>query len=71
MDPVTCNCENGKYLVSIIDDSMIICDEVIKSYQEEIKTVPTNFNEKKVTFKRQNFYITCVFINYYSIIDNC
>ena len=22
------------------------CDEVIKSYDEEIKTIPTNFNEK-------------------------
>ena len=62
MDPVTCNCENGKYLVSIIDDSTIICDEVIKSYQEEIKTIPTNFNEKKVTFKRQNFYIFLAFL---------
>ena len=26
-----CNCENGKYLASIMDDSTIICDEVIKS----------------------------------------
>ena len=24
-----------KYLASIMDDSMIICDEVIKSYDEE------------------------------------
>ena len=27
----TCNCENGKYLASIMDDSTIICDEVIES----------------------------------------
>ena len=27
----TCNCENGKYLASIIDDSGITCDEVIES----------------------------------------
>ena len=27
----TCNCENGKYLASIMDDSVITCDEVIKS----------------------------------------
>ena len=39
-------CENGKYLVSIMDDSAIICDEFIKSYDEEIKTISTNFNEK-------------------------
>ena len=29
-------CEEEKYLISIIDDSKIICDEVIKSYKEEI-----------------------------------
>ena len=30
-----------------MDDSTIICDDVIKLYDEEIKTIPTNFNEKK------------------------
>ena len=30
-----------------MDDSQITCDEVIESYNEEIKTIPTNFNEKK------------------------
>ena len=38
-NPSTCNCENGKYLASIIVDSVIICDEVIdaeaKSNDEE------------------------------------
>ena len=29
-----------------MDDSAIIFDEVIESYHEEIKTIPTNFNEK-------------------------
>ena len=53
----TCNCENRKYLASIMDDSTIICDEVMKSYDEEIKTIPTNFNEKKVTCKTQFFYV--------------
>ena len=47
----TYNCENGKYLASIMDDSTIICDEVIKSYDEGMKTIPTNFNEKKVASK--------------------
>ena len=41
----TSSCENGKYLASIMDDSAIICDEVLKSHNEEIKTTPTNFNE--------------------------
>ena len=56
-DPATCNCENGKYLASIMDDSTIICDEVIESYNKEIKTIPTNFNEKNITCKTQSFYI--------------
>ena len=28
-----------------------MCDEIIKSYDEEIKTVPTNFNEKNIMYK--------------------
>ena len=30
-----------------MDDSAIMRDEVIQSYDKETKTVPTNFNEKK------------------------
>ena len=45
-----------------MDDSTIICDEVIKSLDEEIKTIPTNFNETNVTCKAQNFYILLVFL---------
>ena len=29
-----------------MDDSAVMCDEVIESYDEETKTVPTNFNKK-------------------------
>ena len=61
-NPSTCNCENGKYLASIMDNSVIICDEVIKSYDEEIKTIPTNFNKKYITCKTQNFYILLAFL---------
>ena len=45
-----------------MDDSTMICDEVINSYEEEIKIIPTNFNENKVTFKMQNFYILLAFL---------
>ena len=41
-NPVTCNCENGKYLASVIGDSLIMCDDII----EETKTVTKRFNEK-------------------------
>ena len=34
-----------------MDDSVIMCDEIIESYDEETKTIPTNFNEKKATCK--------------------
>ena len=46
-NPTTCICENRKYLASILDGSVIMCDEVIEPYNKEIKTIPTNFNEKK------------------------
>ena len=55
----TCNCENWKYLASIMYDSAIICDEIIKSYHKEIKTIPTNFNKKisLVKHKVSIFYL--------------
>ena len=40
-----------------MDDSAITCDEIIDSYDEETKTIPTSF--------------AWIFINYYSIIDSC
>ena len=61
-NPAICNCENGKYLASIMDDSVIKCDEVIEPNDEEIKTIPTNFNEKNITCKTQNFYILLTFL---------
>ena len=68
LNPATCNCKNGTYLGSITDDSVITCGEII----EEIKTLPTNFNEKKTTCKTQNLYILlAIFTNYHSIIDSC
>ena len=61
-NPSKCVCENGKHLASIIVDSTIICDEVLKSYNKEIKTIPTIFTGKKVTCKTQNFYIVIAFL---------
>ena len=49
-NPATFSCENGKYLASITDSSVITCDEIIEaeatSYDKKAKTVTTNFNEK-------------------------
>ena len=43
-------------------DSAIMDDDVIESYDEETKTIPTNFNEKKATCKTQNLYILLAFL---------
>ena len=56
-NPVTCNCENGKYLASVIGDSVIMCDDII----EETKTVTTSFNEKNAIYKTKDFYILLAF----------
>ena len=50
----SCSYETGKYLASIMDNSAIICDEVIESCSEEIKTVPKILNKKKATCKTEN-----------------
>ena len=50
-NPGTCSWEYDKHFATIIDNSVITCNEIIdakaKSCDEETKTVPTNFNEKK------------------------
>ena len=45
-----------------MDDSFIFCDEVTKSFDEEIKTIPTNFNEENITCKTRSFYILLAFL---------
>ena len=53
-----------------MDDSAIICDEVIdadaklspKDNNDKTKIIPTNFNEKKATCKTQNFSILLAFL---------
>ena len=61
-NPVRGNCENGKYLSSIMVDSMIIRDNVIESYDKEIKAISKHFNENKATCKTQSFYILLAFL---------
>ena len=50
-NPSTYSCENGKQLASIVDDSAIMCNEIIdaggKLNNEETKIIPTNLSEKK------------------------
>ena len=45
-----------------MDNLTITCHEIIESYYEGIKTIPTNFNEKKATCRTQNFCISLAFL---------
>ena len=45
-----------------MDISVIICEEIVESYDEETKTIQTNFNEKIATFKMQTFYFLLAFL---------
>ena len=45
-----------------MDNSAIMCDEVIESYYEETKTDLTIFNGKNITYKTQNLYIFLAFL---------
>ena len=52
-NPATCKCKNGKYLASIIDDSVITCDAVIN-----YKNLLTNsIQETKFGFQSQRFLV--------------
>ena len=42
-NPAMCNCKNGKYSASIMNNSTMTCDEIIESYHKEIKTILTKF----------------------------
>ena len=43
-NPSTCNCKNGKYLASIINDSVITCNKIT----EPKKTIPTKSTLTKI-----------------------
>ena len=43
----TCNWENGKYLASIMDDSVIMCYEIIESYEEDADAEVKSNDEAK------------------------
>ena len=75
-NPATCSCKNGKYLASIICNSVITYDEIIdaedKSYDEETNTVTININAKNAISKTRKFlYFTFLFINCHCIVDSC
>ena len=44
-----------------MDDAVATCGKVIKTYNEEIKTIPTNFDKKNINCKTHSFYILLAF----------
>ena len=68
VDPASCSCKNCKYLASNNDDSVVTCDEIMEviktvpAKSTSNKTVPTNFNEKKVTCKTKKLYVLLAFL---------
>ena len=62
-NPATCSCENGKYLASVMDNSVITCDEIVESYNEETRNISTNFNKKIAACQTQKFYILIAFLS--------
>ena len=60
-NPATSSCENGKYVRSIIDDSVITGDEIIK----ETKTDPAKSTSTKTFLTKcasTNFYILLAYL---------
>ena len=55
-------CETGKYLASIRDHSLIMYDEIIKSFDKETKAIPTNISKKKATV---NYKISVFYLYFY------
>ena len=54
-----------------MDDSVNTCDKVIKSHEEEVKTILANFNEKNKKLAKHNvFTFTYLFINCHCIINS-
>ena len=55
----TCICMNGKYLRSIIDKSVIMCDEIINTVRNVSTTVTTNLS---TDFKTDSYTLHIVLL---------
>ena len=77
----TCICENIEYLVATINDSEIICYEIINGADSALTnatnitntisanvtgTVPRNFGDKNARYKTDRYNLHTVFSDYHS-----
>ena len=55
----TCICMNGKYLRSIIDNSVIMCDEIISTVRNVPTTVTSNLS---IDFKTDSYILYIILL---------
>ena len=53
-NPATCSCKNGKYLASITDNSVIMCDEIIDA--GKTKTFAANVVKQTISIFYLHFH---------------
>ena len=77
-NPTICSSESGRYVKSVVDDSVIKCDEIIEATKINMtktalaKSISASFKLKQGDLKNKKFvYFTCLFINYKDIIKGC
>ena len=65
-NPAAWSCKNNKYLASVIDDSVITCDEIIdaeaKPFGRKTKSFQVNLNEKNKICETKSFCILLIFL---------
>ena len=70
-----CICKNGKYLQTIKDNSVIMCNETINATDSVSKNitsaVSTNFCDKKVKLKWIAIFCTCFINDHITIYNRC
>ena len=60
-NPATCSCKNGRYLASIIDDSVNRCDAIVETTKSTlVKIFPTKNTSTKNS--STNFYVLLDFL---------
>ena len=66
LNPSTCICENNAYFKSIVDNSVIVCDEIINVTDSVstnvMSTVSINADDKKVRYKMNGYVFHMFFL---------
>ena len=68
LNHATCSCEDGKYVESVINNSVVMCDEILPPQKN--CSSRNYFNKSRMYFNKM-LHFTNLFIIYHSIIDSC